>query len=210
MKYSILNRINSEKLVAVVRGKDYMDAYEISKKIIEGGIKLIEVTFTTPEADKTIELLVKEYSNDVLIGAGTVLDDITARIAILRGAKFVVSPHFDKSISILCNRYCIPYLPGCISITEVVKALESGSSVIKLFPGSLGGVAHMKSILGPIPQVGIMPSGGVYLDNMHEWIEAGAFAIGIGNALTKNVAKLGYESVKTETEKFVEKFNKIR
>lgn len=212
MKFKVLNKMNNDKLVAVIRGNDYKDAYEISKKVIEGGIKIIEVTFSTPEADKTIDLLNKEFleNENILIGAGTVLDDITARIAILRGAKFIVSPHFDEKISTLCNRYCVPYLPGCISVTEIVKALESGVDVIKLFPGSLGGVSHMKNMFGPLPYVNIMPSGGVSIENMHEWIKSGAFAVGIGSALTKDISKLGYDSVRIETEKFVNKLNEIR
>ncbi|WP_156286608.1 bifunctional 2-keto-4-hydroxyglutarate aldolase/2-keto-3-deoxy-6-phosphogluconate aldolase [Oceanivirga salmonicida] len=211
MKQTILSKINKDKLIAVIRGNDEIEAYEISKKVIEGGIKIIEVAFSTPSADKTIEMLSKEYVNDknILIGAGTVLDDITARIAILRGAKFIVSPNFNKDISILCNRYSIPYLPGCLTVNEIVNALESGVEVIKLFPGDLGGIKFMKNMKGPLPNVKIMPSGGVSIDNMKDWLSNGAYAVGIGSALTKNIKELGYDSIKIETSKFVEKLNEI-
>lgn len=211
-KFSILEKIKNNAIVAVVRGKSDNDAYEISKKIIEGGIKTIELTFSTPFIENTIEKLSKEYINDdsVIIGAGTVMDFITARIAIMKGAKFIVSPHLDEEISKVCNRYCIPYMPGCGSVTEVNKALESGCDVVKLFPGSILGANFIKDIKGPMPYVNIMPSGGVTIENMKEWIDKGAFAIGIGGALTSKINILGYESVKEETIKFVEKYNSIR
>lgn len=210
MKASTILKMKNNGIVAVVRGNTEQEGYEYSKKIIEGGIKTIELTFSTPFADNVIEKLSKEYSDDdeVLIGAGTVLDDITARIAILKGAKFVVSPHFDKKISIICNRYMVPYLPGCGTVTEVVNALESGCDVVKLFPGSLLKPSFIKDIKGPLPFVNAMPSGGVSIENMHEWIEAGAFTVGIGSALTKN-AKKDIESIKEESKKFVEKYKSL-
>ena len=210
MKELILKKIENDKLVAVIRGKDDNDAYEISKKVIEGGIKIIELTFSTPYVENTIEKLSKENIKDVLVGAGTVLDDITARIAILKGAKFIVSPHLDTDIAKVCNRYQIPYLPGCATVTEIVKALESGIDLIKLFPGDLLGPTYIKNVKGPLKYAKMMPSGGVSIDNMDKWLENGAFALGIGSALTKYVATKGYESVREETEKFVDKFNSIK
>ncbi|CAM3126464.1 bifunctional 2-keto-4-hydroxyglutarate aldolase/2-keto-3-deoxy-6-phosphogluconate aldolase [Streptobacillus felis] len=209
MSENILNKIEKEKLVAVIRGKDDLDAYEISKKVIEGGIKIIELTFSTPYVENTIERLSKENIEGVLVGAGTVLDDITARIAIMKGAKFIVSPHLDVEISKVCNRYKVPYLPGCATITEIVKALESGVELVKLFPGDLLGPNFIKNVKGPIPYAKMMPSGGVSIDNMDKWLESGAFALGIGSALTKNVKELGYESVKIETEKFYKKYIEV-
>ena len=210
MKELILKKIENDKLVAVIRGKDDNDAYEISKKVIEGGIKIIELTFSTPYVENTIEKLSKENIKDVLVGAGTVLDDITARIAILKGAKFIVSPHLDTGIAKVCNRYQIPYLPGCATVTEIVKALESGVDLIKLFPGDLLGPTYIKNVKGPLKYAKMMPSGGVSIDNMDKWLENGAFALGIGSALTKYVATKGYESVREEAEKFVNKFNSIK
>lgn len=212
MKIDVFSKIKQNTLVAVIRGKNDDDAYEISKKVLEGGIKTIELTFSTPYVENTIEKLSKEYANDenILIGAGTVLDDTTARIAIMKGAKFIVSPHLDINISKLCNRYSIPYLPGCATATEIVKALESGVEVIKLFPGDQLGINYIKNIKGPLNHTKMMPSGGVSIDNMDKWLKAGAFALGIGSALTKNISKYGYESVKEETIKFVNKLEEIK
>lgn len=211
-KYFILEKIRKNSLVAVVRGKSDEDAYEISKKIIEGGIKTIELTFSTPFIENTIERLSKEYGGDseIIIGAGTVMDFVTARIAIMKGAKFIVSPHLDTEIAKICNKYLIPYLPGCGSVTEINNALESGCDVIKLFPATVLGPNFIKDVKGPMPYVNIMPSDGVTIENMKEWIDKGAFAIGIGGALTAKINELGYESVKEETIKFVEKYKSIR
>lgn len=207
MKHCILSKIKKNGLVAVVRGVNDTDAIAISKKIIEGGIKTIEVTFSTKFADSAIKSLSIEYenNNDVLIGAGTVLDDITARIAILNGAKFIVSPHFDKNISTVCNRYSIPYLAGCGSVTEVINAIENGSDVVKIFPGGILGANFIKDVHGPIPYANMMPSGGVNIDNIDKWIQNGAYAIGIGSALTAK----GFDNITEVSKSFVDKYNSI-
>ncbi|WP_156300493.1 bifunctional 2-keto-4-hydroxyglutarate aldolase/2-keto-3-deoxy-6-phosphogluconate aldolase [Streptobacillus canis] len=210
MKENVLKSLKKEKLVAVIRGRNDEDAYQIAKKVIEGGIKIIELTFSTPYVENTIERLSKEYKDsDVIVGAGTVLDDITARIAIMKGAKFIVSPHLDTDISKVCNRYQVSYLPGCATITEIVKALESGVELVKLFPGDLLGPNFIKNVKGPIPYAEMMPSGGVSIDNMDKWLKAGAFALGIGSALTKEISIKGYDSVREETEKFYKKYQEI-
>lgn len=203
MKEQILSKIKKNFLVAVVRGTDDDDAYYISKEIIAGGIKTIEVTFSTMYAESAIKKLSKEFSNDpnVIIGAGTVLDDITARIAILNGAKFVVSPHFDSNISKVCNRYSNPYLPGCGSVTEVINALENGADVVKIFPGGILSSNFIKDVHGPIPYANMMPSGGVNIENIQEWIKNGAFAIGIGSALVKQ----GRDKIKEVTKEYIKK-----
>ena len=208
MKQKILSKIKENGLVAVVRGTDDINAVEISEKIIEGGIKTIELTFSTRYADNAINKLSRKYHDDenILIGAGTVLDDITARIAILNGAQFVVSPHFDKKISKVCNRYSIPYLAGCGSVTEVISAIENGSDIVKIFPGGVLGSSFIKDVHGPIPYANMMPSGGVNIDNMDKWINAGAYAIGIGSALTKG----GIDKIVDTTKAFVEKYNGIK
>lgn len=210
-KFHVLKKLKENMLVAVVRGKDDEDAYNISKKIIQGGIKTIELTFSTPYVIKTIEKLSKEYIDDkeVLIGAGTVMDDITARLAIMMGAQFIVSPHLDINISKVCNRYQIPYLPGCGSVTEVNEAIENGSDVVKLFPGGILGADFIKDIKGPMNYANIMPSGGVSLDNMKDWLNKGAYAIGIGSALTKDIKEKGLDSVTENTKKFVEKLKEL-
>ncbi len=209
MKDKILKMIKKEKLVAVIRGRDEEEAYLISKKVIEGGIRIIELTFTTPFIENTIERLTKENIEGVIIGAGTVLDAITARIAIMKGARFIVSPHLDVEISKLCNRYKVIYMPGCSTITEILKALESGVDLVKLFPGDLLKPSFIKNSKGPLPQAEMMPSGGVSIDNMDEWLNAGAYALGIGSALTKYISTKGYDSVREESEKFSKKYMEV-
>lgn len=207
----MLNKIKNN-LIAVIRAKNEKEGYIYSKKVIEGGIKFIELTFTIPYVDNLIEKLSKEYENDsnVFIGAGTVLDDISARIAILKGAKFIVSPHFDKNISILCNRYGIMYIPGCQTLTEIVSALESGVKLVKLFPGDLLTPKYIKNVKGPIKNVEFMPSGGVDIENIEIWLKNGAYALGIGSSLFKNVQEYGYDSIKDESKKFVDKLTSLK
>ncbi|MEJ7497223.1 bifunctional 2-keto-4-hydroxyglutarate aldolase/2-keto-3-deoxy-6-phosphogluconate aldolase [Staphylococcus warneri] len=210
-KMQTLNRLHDNYLVAVVRGKSKADAIAAVEHMIDGGIYNIEITFTTPQAEEVIQHLSQHVIDEnVVIGAGTVLDSTTARLAILNGAEYVVSPHFDPEIAKMCNRYAVPYLPGCGSVTEIVQAMETGVDLVKLFPGVLLGANFIKNVHGPIPQIELMPSGGVSLDNLEDWYRKGAFAVGIGSALMKN-AKDGNDSViKENTEKFVGKFKTIR
>ncbi len=209
-KYETLNRLHENYLVAVVRGNSQEQAVAYIEQIIKGGILNIEVTFTTPQAELVIQEILEKYKeHDVVVGAGTVLDAVTARIAISHGASYIVSPHFDAQIAEMCNLYTIPYLPGCGSVTEITEALKSGVDVVKLFPGNLLGAKYIKDVHGPMPHVEMMPSGGVSLDNMNEWYDKGAFAVGIGSALTKQ-ANSDINIVKENTQQFVQKFNEIR
>ncbi|WP_394581321.1 bifunctional 2-keto-4-hydroxyglutarate aldolase/2-keto-3-deoxy-6-phosphogluconate aldolase [Cytobacillus firmus] len=201
LKIEKLNQLVESKVVAVVRGKTPEEAIDISEAAIEGGFRAIEVTYTTPEAERVFQAL---RDSDGVIGAGTVLDSETARHAILNGAEFVVSPHFDKNIALLCNRYSIPYLPGCMTITEIMTALEYGCDIVKLFPANRFDPSFIGAVNGPLPQVRIMPTGGVNLDNVGAWLEAGAVAAGIGSDLNKAYKAGGKESVKALCEKYVE------
>ena len=211
LKRDVLNQLEENYLFAVVRGKSAQDAYEISKAAYKGGIKNIEVTFTTPGAEKAIAKLAEEFAGtDMVVGAGTVMDDVTARIAILAGSKFIVSPNFSPEISTMSNRYTIPYLPGCGSVTEVANAMATGVEVVKVFPGGVLGAGFIKDVHGPIPHVELMPSGGVNLENMATWVANGAWSVGIGSALTKNVATEGYESVTTAAKAFADKYEEIK
>ena len=203
-KFEVLNEMRKGYVVAVVRGKTKEEAVEIAKQAYAGGIRSLEITFTTPDAADVIAELTSLNDENMIIGAGTVLDDATARLAIMKGARYIVSPHFDKNISLMCNRYCVPYLPGCGSVTEVMEAVTYGSDVIKMFPGSLLGKSFIKDVHGPLPHVQMMPSGGVSKDNLADWIEVGAFAVGIGSALTKNVKDGDYSSVQAVAREFMD------
>jgi len=203
-KYKILNQLHENYLVAVVRGNDEDETKKIVDEIIKGGFKNIEITFTVPNAEEVINQVHKQYGDDIVLGAGTVLDAATAQIAINKGAQYIVSPHLDTNISKLCNIYSIPYLPGCSSATEIIEALRYGSDLIKLFPGGQLGAGFIKDIKGPVPNVELMPSGGVNLDNISDWIEKGSFAVGIGGDLTKEFTGNNFEVISEKAQKYVE------
>jgi 2-dehydro-3-deoxyphosphogluconate aldolase/(4S)-4-hydroxy-2-oxoglutarate aldolase len=206
-KFEVIKRITEVGVVAVVRAETKEDAIRIAQACIDGGLPAIEVTFTVPHADEVIKTLSQTFSDDqLLIGAGTVLDAETARIAILNGAKYIVSPAFDEKTALLCNRYQIPYMPGCMTITEMIKALEFGSDIIKLFPGSAFGPSYVKAVKGPLPQVNIMPTGGVSLENIHEWVKNGVVAVGVGGELTGPAKKGDFAGVQKNAEAFVKAF----
>ncbi|PRY83693.1 bifunctional 2-keto-4-hydroxyglutarate aldolase/2-keto-3-deoxy-6-phosphogluconate aldolase [Alkalibacterium olivapovliticus] len=210
-KQGILSQLKENYLFAVIRGNSAEEATEISEAVYEGGIKNIEVTFTTPQADESIKELAKKYAGtDMVVGAGTVMDAITARIAIIAGADFIVSPNMVLEISTVCNTYGVPYLPGCGTVTEVAEAMATGVEVVKVFPGGILGPAFIKNVHGPIPHVEMMPSGGVSLDNMETWMDNGAWAVGIGSALTKDMKEKGIESVSENAKAFVDKYNSLK
>lgn len=203
-KHLIIQQITEAKVVAVIRGQDADEASQLSKAAVEGGIRAIELTYTTPQ----IEVAFKELQHlDALLGAGSVLDSETARHAILAGAHFIVSPYFVKDVALLCNRYGIPYMPGCMTIREMAMALEAGSDVLKLFPANHFEPSFIKSVNGPLPNVRIMPTGGVNLDNMKEWLDAGAVATGIGSDLNKAYHSGGYEAVVELSRKYMQKIS---
>ncbi|WP_138754640.1 bifunctional 2-keto-4-hydroxyglutarate aldolase/2-keto-3-deoxy-6-phosphogluconate aldolase [Paenibacillus sinopodophylli] len=198
-KLKVLQQLTEAGVVAVLRADSPEEVVEMSRRAIKGGIKAIEITMTVPFALRAIEQLSKEFSSDVspdadnfaIIGVGTVLDPETARAAILAGAEYVVSPALNPDTIKLCNRYAIPILPGTMTIHEIQTALELGVDIVKLFPGNLYSPNVIPSIKGPLPQANVMPTGGVSLDNLKDWIKAGAVAVGIGSDLTKDAVKTG-------------------
>lgn len=209
-KYKTIKSILDSGVVAVIRAENKEEAVKISKACIEGGIKSIEVTYTVPGTSKVIETLKDEFGDTLEIGAGTVLDSETARNAILAGANYIVSPGFDENTAKLCNRYSIPYMAGCLTITEMLKAMEAGVDIIKLFPGNAFGADFIKAVKGPLPQVSIMPTGGVSLDNVKDWINKGAVAVGIGSDLTKGYKENGIVAIVENARSFVEKVREAR
>lgn len=207
----ILSRVEKAGVIAVVRGKDQTEAVKASHAIIAGGVKGIEVTFTVPNAQAAIQELVETYQGqDVVIGAGTVLDAVTARLAIMAGAEFVVSPSFDSETAELCNLYQIPYLPGCMTITEMQQALKSGADIIKLFPGSVSGPSMVSAVKAPLPQINLMPTGGVNLENMETWFKAGVVAVGVGGNLLAPAAVGDFAKVTEIAQQYAAKLAEIR
>ena len=210
-KINTIQNLISAGVVAVIRADSPEKAAKTSEACLEGGVSAIEVTFTTPQADKAIETLKRDFSGSPLIlGAGTVLDSQTARIAILAGAEFIVSPGFDLETARLCNRYQIPYFPGCMTINEIITAMEAGTDIVKLFPGSSLGPDFVKAVKGPLPQANIMPTGGVTLENVHIWIKNGCVAVGVGSELTAGAKIVDYLKVTETAKQFVEKVRLAR
>jgi 2-dehydro-3-deoxyphosphogluconate aldolase/(4S)-4-hydroxy-2-oxoglutarate aldolase len=178
-----LGLIRETGVIAIMRAQSSDQLIAAADAIKAGGVRVIEVTMTTPGALAVVEEAKGRYGQDVLFGAGTVLDAETARAAILAGADFVVAPSLDLDTVALCNRYSIPAMPGCYTPTETVTAWQAGADMIKLFPASMGGPDLVKAILAPLPQLEIVPVGGVNLDTAAEFIRKGAAAVGVGSSL---------------------------
>ncbi|MGD1023122.1 MAG: bifunctional 2-keto-4-hydroxyglutarate aldolase/2-keto-3-deoxy-6-phosphogluconate aldolase [Candidatus Sulfotelmatobacter sp.] len=209
-KIEVLSKIVSSGLVAVIRAENPEQAARIADACALGGITALEVTFTVPGAAGVIEHLAKKCSKEILLGAGTVLDPETARIAILAGAQFVVSPALNPETARLCNRYQVPYMPGAATIGEVIAAMECGADIVKVFPGEILGPAFVKAVKGPLPQAQLMPTGGVSLENVAQWINAGAVAIGVGGNLTAGAKSGDFASTTRIARQFVEKIKEAR
>ena len=217
-KIKLLQQIADEGVVAVLRADSADDVVRMAEQAIAGGIKVIEITMTVPFALKAIEELAGKYSSAAtdperfaIIGVGTVLDPETARAAILSGAEFVVGPSLNARTVELCNRYRVPVMPGCMTIADIQAALELGVDIVKLFPGNLFSPSMIKAVKGPLPQANIMPTGGVSLDNLAEWVKAGAVAVGIGSDLTSEAVKTGdYSAIARRSAQYVEAFRAAR
>ena len=210
-KWEALSKITKTGLVAVVRASSVEDAERIAGACIEGGVTAIEMTFTVPRAHEVIAGLASRVSEErLLIGAGTVLDEETARIAILAGAQFIVSPALSAGTARLCRRYQIPYMPGAGTAAEVLQALEEGADIVKVFPGEVLGPAFVKAILGPMPYAPLMPTGGVAVDNAADWIRAGCVALGAGSNLTAGAKTGDYGRITETARRFLTKIEEAR
>ena len=213
-KEAVLQRMKEDCLIAVIRAKNKEQGEKLVDSIIKGGINFIEITMTMDEGNPVefIAFLAQKYKGNpkIVIGAGTVLDPETARLVILAGANYVVSPAFNPETIKLCNRYRVPVLPGVMSPTEAIMALEAGCDVIKLFPGNILGPAAISTYKGPLPQGEFMPSGGVDVDNVDKWLKAGAYAVGTGSSLTKGAKTGDFEAVEAKAREFVEAVKKAR
>jgi 2-dehydro-3-deoxyphosphogluconate aldolase/(4S)-4-hydroxy-2-oxoglutarate aldolase len=166
-----------------MRAKSSEQLISAADAIMKGGVKVIEVTMTTPGALEVISTAKKRYGSEVIFGAGSVLDPETGRAAILAGADFVVAPTLNLELIAMCNRYSIPVAPGCYTPTEALTGWEAGADLIKLFPASFGGPDLVKAILAPLPQIQIIPVGGVNLETAAEFIKKGSAALGVGSSL---------------------------
>ena len=210
-KESVLFRIRESGLVAVVRAESAEQAEKIVEALAAGGVVAIEITFTVPDAAEVIKTLTAKYpSGNIIFGAGTVLDAETARTAMLAGAKYVVSPHLNVEMVKLCNRYNVACMPGAMTLKETIESLEAGADMVKIFPGELFGPAIIRAIKGPLPHASLLPTGGVSLDNVAEWITAGSVAVGVGSTLTAAAKQGDYDSITNIAMQFIDKIKAAR
>jgi len=178
-----LGRILEGGIVAVVRSESSEPLVKVIRALAEGGVTAAEVTFTVPDAVDVIRQVRREVGDAVVLGAGTVLDPETARAAILAGAEYIVAPTVNLDVVRLCRRYDKVVMPGAFSPTEILTAWEAGADVVKVFPADVGGPSYLKALRGPLPQVRLMPTGGVDLTTAESFLKAGACCLGVGSAL---------------------------
>ncbi|WP_041844119.1 bifunctional 4-hydroxy-2-oxoglutarate aldolase/2-dehydro-3-deoxy-phosphogluconate aldolase [Thermotoga sp. RQ7] len=189
------------QIVAVMRASSVEEAKEKALAVFEGGVRMIEITFTVPDADKVIREISFLKEKGAVVGAGTVTSVEQCKKAIESGAEFIVSPHLDEEISRFCKEKGIFYMPGVMTPTELMRAMKLGHTILKLFPGEVLGPTFVKAMKGPFPNVKFVPTGGVNLDNVCEWFKAGVLAVGVGSALVKGTP----DEVKEKARAFVEK-----
>jgi 2-dehydro-3-deoxyphosphogluconate aldolase / (4S)-4-hydroxy-2-oxoglutarate aldolase len=182
-KQTSLSRVHSTGIVAVIRAASGELLADVAEALLAGGVEVMEVTFTVPRAHQVLERVTERLGDRILLGAGTVLDPETARIALLSGAEFIVSPTVNVEVIKLCRRYDKLVMPGALTPTEVLTAWEAGADIVKIFPSDLTGPAYLKALAGPLPQIRMMPTGGVNLQTAADFLRAGAFALGIGGSL---------------------------
>ncbi|MAT16125.1 MAG: 2-dehydro-3-deoxyphosphogluconate aldolase [Planctomyces sp.] len=183
-----LQHVLDSGLVAILRAPSGDQLVKVAEALYEGGIDILEVTFTVPNALEIINEVSKRMGKKILLGAGSVLDPETARAAILAGAEFVVSPVVNLEVIKLCKRYSKLIMPGAFTPTEILTAWEAGADVVKVFPADIGGASYLKAVKAPLPQVRLMPTGGVNLDTLETFLDAGACAVGLGSSLVEKDA----------------------
>lgn len=183
-------RVLQSGIVAIIRAPSSEQLVQVATTLYEAGIDVQEVTLTVPGALDVISAVSKKLGDKVLLGAGTVLDTETARAAMLAGAEFIVSPTVNVDVIRMCRRYDKLIMPGAFTPTEVLTAWEAGADFVKVFPADIGGPAHLKALHGPLPQIRLLPTGGVNLETLRSFVEAGASAVGLGSALVEKQAVL--------------------
>jgi 2-dehydro-3-deoxyphosphogluconate aldolase / (4S)-4-hydroxy-2-oxoglutarate aldolase len=187
-----LEELKKRKIIAVIRGARPDQILPIAHALQEGGVRTIEITVETPKVCTLIEKVKEEFGNEIIVGAGTVLDPETARATIMAGAEFIFSPNVNVETIKMAKRYGVVSIPGALTPTEILTAYEHGGDIIKVFPANVMGVPYFKSLQGPLPHIPLMPTGGISLDNIIDYFKAGAIAVGIGGSLV-NAVKLSSE-----------------
>ncbi|OLS33572.1 bifunctional 2-keto-4-hydroxyglutarate aldolase/2-keto-3-deoxy-6-phosphogluconate aldolase [Bacillus sp. MRMR6] len=209
-KLDNLNKITDTGIVLIIRLDSEKEALEVAEAAIEGGIKALEITMSVPNALNVINTLSQKYK-DVLIGAGTILDGETARAAILAGAELLVSPQLNQEMIKMANRYQAITISGAFTPKEVLESLEAGADIVKLFPAEAVGPQYIKAVRAPLSQAAIAPTGGVTPQNVHEWLQAGCVAVGVGSYITKAAQKDGdYSKVTAAAKEFLQAVESAR
>lgn len=211
-KKSSLDRVVACGIVAVLRSQSGQMLGEVAEALLAGGVDVIEVTFTVPQAHKVLEQVADRLGDQILLGAGTVLDPQTARTALLAGAEFIVAPVLNPRVIRLCRRYSKLVIPGAFTPTEVLTAWQAGADIVKVFPSDCVGPAYLKTLLGPLPQLRLMPTGGVNLQTAADFLRAGACALGIGGALAdpKAIAARDFARIESLARQYVEIVRSVR
>ena len=200
-----IDQIRENGVVAILRGVDHDSALDVADAVVDGGVTALEVTADTPDVAETIDALSDRF-DDVLVGAGTVLDAETARAVQLAGAEFLVTPTVDPGVIETGNRYGTPVATGAFTPTEAVDAYEAGADLVKVFPAATGGPGHVAALGGPVPQIPLVPTGGVGPANAGEYVEAGAVAVGVGSAIVDDdaVSNGNYELIAENARRTVD------
>ncbi|MHA6250775.1 bifunctional 4-hydroxy-2-oxoglutarate aldolase/2-dehydro-3-deoxy-phosphogluconate aldolase [Oceanobacillus sp. CAU 1775] len=206
---SSINRIKENGIVAIIRGQQRENIVFIIEALLNGGVRSVEITADTPGINFALEDAVKAFGDEVFIGAGTVLDPETAKAVINSGAKFIISPTMNTETIRLTKRYGVLSMPAAMTPTEILTAYEAGADIIKLFPARSLGPSYIKDIHGPLPQVPLLPTGGIHLDNMQDFLQAGAIGVGLGSSLVKGNMEVTSDELLQLTERakqYVSKF----
>lgn len=209
---SVVKAIEARGAVAVVRLDNSERLPEIAAAVSEGGVSVLEITMTTPNALEAISMLAAKKNSDIIVGVGSVLNANMAKRAIDAGAQFVVSPVFKSQVVKICDRMETAVMPGAFTPTEIQAAYEEGADVVKVFPANIVGMAFFKGVLAPMPHLKLMPTGGVTLDNAGDWMKAGACAVGVGSALMdkKAIAAGDYETLKNNARRIMSSIEAFR
>lgn len=204
-KLELVSRLTENGVVAVIRNIPKEKVSKVAKNLIAGGVNTLEVTLDSEDAFQVIERLVEEFKNEAVIGAGTVLDGVSAELAIRSGAEFVVSPVLKEDVIKTTLRSGKISIPGAITPTEILTAIELGAHIVKVFPASVGGPNFIKNVRGPLPHIPIIPTGGIDLENAADFIKAGAIAIGVGGNLidTEAISEDNDEKITNMARKYV-------
>ncbi|APW61330.1 bifunctional 4-hydroxy-2-oxoglutarate aldolase/2-dehydro-3-deoxy-phosphogluconate aldolase [Paludisphaera borealis] len=200
-----LKRILDGGVVAIVRSESSESLVKVVEALAEGGVTAAEITFTVPDAVDVIRDARRQVGDALVLGAGTVLDPETARIALLAGAEYLVSPNVNPDVIRLCRRYDKVVMPGALTPTEVVTAWETGADVVKIFPADAVGPTYLKALRGPLPQIRLMPTGGVDLNTAEAFLKAGACCLGVGGSLVepKAVAARDFDRIRSLASQYV-------